>query len=279
MKTLFFFISVTLCLFTYPLRASNHELVALLRACDEDARNDPQNRSSLLSAKYNSISLPTGMQFAHPFSLNTSAYKKLSQLPPHNVESMLSYLPHSEMTGYTQSRTHLFNAIQDVARLRKDVSSSTFVFETDLYHWYQNRHSVPERFAKSNKSWLTAKDTDKGILSTSKVVFDVKKGQPETITEQTGFGKAMVELRAYGLDAVPLIVEQFEAGDYHLRWLFEELTDRTKALAKDETIEARCKAHIKWWRDPSEHAEAIKYQMPALDAGKNFKPPEAPKKK
>jgi hypothetical protein len=29
---------------------------------------------------------------------------------------------------------------------------------------------------------------------------------------------------------------------------------------------------------PSEHAEAIKYQMPPLDAGKNFKPPE-PKKK
>ena len=49
-------------------------------------------------------------------------------------------------------------------------------------------------------------------------------------------------------------------------------------MAKDETLAERCKAHIKWWRDPSEHAEAIKYQMPPLDAGKNFKPPE-PKKK
>ena len=175
------------------------------------------------------------------------------------------------------------DATAHIARLNNRNGTRETIFEHSclpggVASWYRNRHTVPERFAKSDKVWLTAKDADKGILSTSKVVFDTKKGQPETVTEQTGFGKAMVELRAYGLDAVPLIVEQFEAGDYHLRWLFEELTDRSGAMAKDETLAERCKAHVKWWRDPSEHAEAIKYQMPPLDAGKNFKPPELKKK-
>ena len=209
---------------------------------------------------------------------------KLCKLPTSTIPELFNLFAdivfHHDDANSTSH--YVFFAVYEISKLKPPADIGPFYFHPaisiSVVSWYQNRHTVPERFAKSDKSWLTAKDADKGILSTSKVVFDAKKSQQETITELTGFGKAMLELRAYGLDAVPLIVEQFEAEDYHLRWLFEDLTDRTKAVAIQETAADRCKAHVKWWRDPSEHAEAIKYQMPPLDAGKNFKPPELKKK-
>ena len=210
---------------------------------------------------------------------------KLSKLTTSKIPELFSLLADIDfdLDDADTTRCYLRFAVYEISKLNPPADIGPLyshpVSSISVVSWYKNRHTVPERFAESNKAWLIAKDADKGIISSSKAVFYANnKVEPETITELTGFGKSMIELRTYGLDAVPLIVEQFEAGDYHLRWLFEDLTDRTKGFGLDGTLATPCKDYIKWWRDPAEHAEATKYKMPPLDAGKNFKPPELKKK-
>lgn len=206
------------------------------------------------------------------YSLNTKAFNELCTLSPDHLPFLISQLETASRPSESARWLYISAALGKITKSRPAASSLVSYDGLPLREhwatWWQDRYSTPSRFAVMYKKWKTAKDADEAVLSVTTKRFESATGSMENFTRVTSFGEATNDLRNLGLDAIPLIVEQFEAGDYSLNYLFEELTDRKDATPSNDSIKEKCAKHIRWWHDPSENAPAMHYQMPPLDAGK-----------
>lgn len=209
-----------------------------------------------------------------PAIYDTEAHRALSDLYPEYVAEMIEVSKTCKWDERTASARFLDQALFRITRAilsGREHKNSLGSSMEEWQKWWENRETVPARFVAAYKVWNQARAADKGVLEVSRNVLEKTSGEFRQTSEQTSFGKSCDELRTLGLDAVPLIIEQFEAGDYNLKYLFEELTDRKDAAPSDDTLKEKCAKHVRWWRDPSENAPAMRYQMPPLDAGKKKK--------
>jgi hypothetical protein len=202
----------------------------------------------------------------------TKAHKELCDLSPEYVPAILRALADPSSNPKLNHCFYLSTALRSVTRATPSdfKHDGQYFYPPDLEQWqkwWEEREQVPERFEAAYKAFLKAEEADKGVVSVARTTFDKKTGQTKTVTELTDFGKAVANLRRFGLDAIPECVERFEAKDYRLRFLFEELTGMCYGITEVNTEASVCGQYIKWWRNKDENAQAMRYQMPNLDAG------------
>ena len=276
-------------------------ILNLLARCEAEAAKawiDSPEHSRLIVSSVRLIDgdLPTEKCFVA--RTDTHSFQFLEQMCLNNFEEMIALLPETAASDLRCDHEHLAMAISKHARIKLDplamfkiignnrldlvkginelnIKTGKTTYTKQISEWYKNRHTVPKRFEAIYQNYTRTLVTDKGIISITTTKFNTLDGRIVNDTTPTDFGESLVELRSFGLDALPECIDRFEKTDYRLCWLFAELTDRR--AAGSNILKDQGEMNIRWWRDTSPHAQALSYTLPALDAGKDFKLPEKKK--
>jgi hypothetical protein len=96
--------------------------------------------------------------------------------------------------------------------------------------WWKARARTPVEFDKAHKAWRDAKKGGSLLLARTERRFNDSRKEIETTIERTELGNAYDRMRAFGLDALPYIVEKIKEGDHDLLPLLDELTGARGAI-------------------------------------------------
>jgi len=113
--------------------------------------------------------------------------------------------------------------------------------------WQEGRKGTKAAFTTAVAHWKTAKAKSKLLEVDAMTISydDVNKTIVRKPTqEMTDLQRAYDELDNMGIEILPCLIEQFQAGEYDLLPLFSELS---RVGATGKTVEERAQSLRKWW--------------------------------
>jgi len=139
-------------------------------------------------------------------------FNRLVQLGPRAVPFLVETIEANDKGDWLLNK-----AVEHIIRRK-------FGDREDAVKWWKGRPAALVEFDKAHAKWRLAKANGNLVLQTRERVWNDATKDIETRFRATEMGQAYESMRAFGIDALPTIVEKIKAGDHDLIPLFQELT-------------------------------------------------------